>query len=124
MSCCYCFFLIDKEFKLQAHMFEYLHAFKLLCANEGWSWTLKTFLKEYIIRILDELTHISLSSSESQENQSKSKRLLAFYFYVQGNIISFMCPKEDLNTHGKEAIKSLGYLLQNSREQNEGKNND
>jgi hypothetical protein len=96
-----------------------MQAIKLMCLNEGWLWTLDVFLKENIKTELDSLTDLSKSSNQSESNQKRINHLLAFYFYLQGNIISHFCSIEkESKLDAIEAIKSLSLILNSSHSNN------
>ena len=104
--------ILEKEFKLNRLLFEYLQAIKLICVNEGWQWTLDIFLTQHIRKALDECTEITTASTTIENSMSslKATQLLAFYLIVQGDIISHMCPKKSTTTQALDAIKSFGML--------------
>lgn len=90
-------------------MFEYIQAFKLLCINEGWDWTINVFLKEFVYKSLEQ--HTETSSSTDLELKMRSQRFLAFYLYTQAYTLSFMCPKKDAISKSTDAIKSYSLIL-------------
>jgi hypothetical protein len=98
-----------------------MQAIKLMCLNEGCLWTLNVFLKNHIKNELDSLTNLSKLSTQSELNQKRLKHMLAYYFYLQGNLISHFCSIEkDSKLDAVEAIKSFSLLL-NSSHNNIGK---
>ena len=93
-------------------MFEYLQAIKLLGINEGWQWTLDTFLAQHLKNALDEYTRLATTSM-------KANQLLAFFLILQGHLISHLCPKKHMTTQALEAIKSYGLLLKSPQDTKE-----
>jgi hypothetical protein len=82
----------ENEFKLSPLMFENLKAIQLLCSFEGWRWTVDTFIKKIINQFLEHFTEIK---SKNSEHSSKAIHLIAYLLYVQGSILSQMCPKHE-----------------------------
>jgi hypothetical protein len=83
----------EKELKLTPLMYEYMQAFKMICFNETWEWTLTIFVKEFLKKNFDECTAILSSSSFQITKSIKAKRILAFYLLLQAQTVSQMCPK-------------------------------
>jgi hypothetical protein len=96
-----------------------MQAIKLMCLNEGWHWTINTFLKEFVKSELSYYTEVSKSvNAEPLATQIRAKHILAFYFYLQGNIISQLSSVEksvDTKPDAVEVIKSFSLLLNNSQ---------
>jgi hypothetical protein len=93
-----------------------MQAIKLMCLNEGWLWTSNVFLKVHVKNELDFLSDLSKSSSHSELNHKRVKQMLAYYFYLQGNIISHLCSIEkDSKPDAIETIKSFSLLLNSSQ---------
>lgn len=98
----------DQEFKPSTLSFEYLSAFRIICAHEPWEWTCAKFLKGFVRLKLAELkrqlrstttttasaSKASVSSANSTQKSKKLVELLAFYFLLQGFIISTVCPSD------------------------------
>jgi len=98
-----------------------MQAIKLICVNEGWQWTLGTFLTQHVRKALDECTQMTTASATNENSLStfKANQLLAFYLMLQGEIISHMCPKKSTTSQALDAIKSFGMLLKNSSSKKE-----
>lgn len=92
-------------------MLEYIQSFKLMCLNEGWEWTLNTFLKNLINKSLEENTEASLSESLPEDQKSKALKLLAFYLLSQASVLSHMFAKKDSYSATIDMIKSYGVNL-------------
>ena len=80
--------LLDREFKPNTVTFEYLCAFRLVCSHESWEWTCNKFLKTFV-----RLKIVELKKQRSR-SPTKTVELLAFYFMLQGFIISTLCPTD------------------------------
>jgi hypothetical protein len=92
-------------------MFEYAQAFKLLCLDEGWDWTLNTFSKILIAKCLEECNEVVSSEYELIDRKQTAQKLMSFYLYVQAFILSQMCSKNDSNLEIINTIKLYANIL-------------
>ena len=99
---------------MSTQMFEYLHAFKLLCITENLDWTWNVFVQKIILKSIEELDQSIQSRSLSVESNAKSIKLLGFYLMVQAHVVSHLCNKNDSNIYSSETIKTLIQYLQSN----------
>lgn len=97
----------DREFQPSPLGWEYLNAFRVVCAHESWEWTCSKLLKGFVRLKLAELKRqrtagvtkaasaTPTTSSAARTKLHKIAELLGFYFLLQSVAISTVCPSSE-----------------------------
>jgi len=96
----------ESELKLSHQAFNFLSAFKLICTHEGWKWSSGVFISQFIQAILAKWTEHRQKATSSDDTDTISDDIAAFFLFLQGNIVAHLCPLEEKYL-AIESIKSF-----------------
>ncbi len=78
---------------------------------------MNTFLKDYVRNELNVQTETAMSAAnQTPVSRKRARHLLAFYFSIQGSVISAVCSleKDKGRQDALDAINSFSLVLKNS----------